>query len=190
MPRRSLQFQQEQAGHMLTSWRRGEVALIVESVTRERALPPRNTDDVSILRCITGHQHDLGQFSPIPHRDRAACATFARLRAASRIHPRTHRTMVGRQGRLDASTRIYPAGRRRGRFVGSRLPSSQGRRPEQRILLVSSGWKARVPKLERSVGQILVSSESANFLQADFGTTSSESALDVTFRLVRHSGAA
>jgi hypothetical protein len=33
---------------MLTSWRRGEVALIVECVTRERALPPRNTDDLTI----------------------------------------------------------------------------------------------------------------------------------------------
>ena len=55
MPRRNLQFQQEQTGHMLTSWRRGEVALIVESVTRERALQPRNTDDVSILHSITEH---------------------------------------------------------------------------------------------------------------------------------------
>ena len=30
----------------------------------------------------------------------------------------------------------------------------------------------------------------AHLLEADFGTTSSESALDVTFRLARHSGAA
>src|ERR1700722_11731696 len=28
MPRRNLQFQHEQAGHVLTPWRRGEVALI------------------------------------------------------------------------------------------------------------------------------------------------------------------
>jgi hypothetical protein len=35
MPRRNLQFQQEQAGHMLTSWWRGEVALIVESAIRD-----------------------------------------------------------------------------------------------------------------------------------------------------------
>ena len=43
-------------------------------------------------------------------------------------------------------------------------------------------------KLKRSVGQILVSSESANFLQVDFGTTSSESAFEHNFRLARDSG--
>jgi hypothetical protein len=39
MRRRNLQFQQEQAGHMLTSWGRGEVALIAGIYGKREGVP-------------------------------------------------------------------------------------------------------------------------------------------------------
>ena len=53
------------------------------------------------------------------------------------------------KGRLDASTRIRAAGRGRRGFVGARLPSSQGRRSEQRGVLVQPGWQARLRHIAR-----------------------------------------
>jgi len=90
-------------------------------------------------RCVTGHQNDLGRFSSITHRDRAA----------SRTHSRPRRAVAGCQGRLDASTRIRSAGRRQGWLVGSRLLASQGGRSGERSLLVQPRRQARVPRVTR-----------------------------------------
>ena len=54
--------------------------------------------------------------------------------------------MVGRQGRLDASTRIRSTGRGSRRFVGSCLLAPQGRRSGQRGILVSPNRQARLPR--------------------------------------------
>lgn len=56
-------------------------------------------------------KNDIGRFPTITRRDRTA----------SRTHIRTRRTMVGCEGRLEASARIRSAGRRNGGFVGSRF---------------------------------------------------------------------
>ena len=56
-------------------------------------------------------QMTLDEFSSIIHCDRTARWTHARPR----------RTVVGREGQLDASARICSAGRRRRGLVGARL---------------------------------------------------------------------
>lgn len=58
---------------------------------------------------------------------------------------RPRRIVVGREGRLDASARVCSAGRRHRGFVGPCVPASQGRRPEQRSVLVQPGWQTCVP---------------------------------------------
>jgi hypothetical protein len=61
---------------------------------------------------------------------------------------------VGCERRLDAGARSCPAGRRRHRFVGSRLPSPQGRRPEQCSLLVRPSRQASLSgDFERGVDE-------------------------------------
>ena len=84
-------------------------------------------------------QNDRRRFSQLPHRDRTA----------SRVHTRTRRVVVGREGRLDASTRIRSAGRRRRGIMGSRLSSSERGRPEQCRLLVQPRRQARLPRTTR-----------------------------------------
>jgi len=85
------------------------------------------------------NENDLGRFSSIAHRDRAA----------SRTHTSTCRIVVGRQRRLDAGTRICPAGRRQRWFMGARISSPQRRRSGQCSLLVQSGRQACVPRAAR-----------------------------------------
>src|ERR1039458_2857477 len=85
-----------------------------------------DTFRLTMLNARTDTQNDLGRLPQIPHLSRTT----------SRTDSRTRRIVVGCQGRLGASTRIRPAGRRQGWLVGSRVPSSQRGRSGQRGILV------------------------------------------------------
>src|SRR5438445_513135 len=75
--------------------------------------------------------------------------TAHRDSTASRTQSRPSCLVVGWQGRLEAGARIRSTGRRRRGFVGSRLFTPQGRRPEQRRVLVQPGRQASVPGAAR-----------------------------------------